>query len=125
MAEARRLLTAAADQGQIDAQYALATMCEEGAGAPADRSLAAHYYQLAAEQGMPKAQFRLGRLLTKDTESRSDRVAAYKWLSLSQDSVKDSAAVLSELRKSMNEQEIAEGEQQVESWRLAHLENRR
>jgi TPR repeat protein len=115
---------AAADQGQLDAQYNLAIMGEEGKGGPADRALAAHYYQLAAEQGMIKAQFRLGQLLASDGESRSNRVSAYKWLMLAQDSIKESSAALNDLRKSMNAQEIAEAEREVDTWRVAHQPTR-
>jgi TPR repeat protein len=122
--EARRLFMAAADQGQLDAQYNLAIMGEEGKGGPVDRSLAAHYYQLAAEQGMTKAQFRLRRLLASDGESRSNRVSAYKWLTLAQDSIEESSAALNNLRKSMNEQEIAEAEREVDTWRIAHKPTR-
>ena len=123
--EARRMFTAAADQGQMDAQYDLAIVYEEGKGTPADRSLAEHFYQLAADQGMPKAQFRLGRLLANKKQSRSDRVAAYKWLMLAQDSIKESSAALSDLRKSINDQEVKEAEREVDTWRIAHRENRR
>jgi TPR repeat protein len=121
--EARRLFTAAANQGQPEAEYDLAVMCEEGKGGPADRSLAEHYYQMAAERGAPKAQFRLGMLLASG-ESRTDKVSAYRWLMLSQDSMKESSAALNSLRKSMNDQEIAEAERQVDTWRLAHLAKR-
>jgi len=117
--EAHRLFTAAADQGQVNAQYDLGTMYEEGNGVPVDRSLAAHYFQLAAEQGMAKAQFRLGRLLSASKDS-SERVSAYKWLMLAQESVKESSPVLNDLRKSMSPQEIAEAEHGVDSWRIAH-----
>jgi len=117
--EARRLFTAAADRGQINAQYDLGTMYEEGNGIPADRSLATHYFQLAAEQGMPKAQFRVGRLLASNKES-SDRISAYKWLMLAQDSVKESSPILNDLRRAMSPQEIAEAERSVDNWRIAH-----
>ena len=123
--EARRLFMAAADQGQREAQYDLAIMCEEGKGGPADRALAEHYYQLAAEQGASRAQFRLGRLLASTAESRGDRVSAYKWLMLAQDSVKESAAALNDLKKSMNGEEIAEAEHEVDAWRIAHQPTQR
>ena len=118
--EARRLLTAAASKDQIEAQYDLAIMCEEGKGAPADQDLAAHYYQMAADRGMAKAQYRYGLLLAKSSASRSKRIAAYKWLMLAQNSIKESSPTLSELRRSMNEQEIIESEREVDNWRLAH-----
>jgi uncharacterized protein len=120
MENARRLFTSAADQGQPDAQYALASVLEEGNGIPADPSRAAHYYQLAAEQGIAKAQLRLGELLAAHKDCREDLVSAYKWLMLAQSSVKESAPVLSDLRKSMTPQEIAEAEHDVDTWRTAH-----
>ena len=121
--EALRLFTAAAEQGQPGAQYDLATMYEEGKGTPADQSLAAHYYYLAADQGMPKAQFRLGRLLASNKGSRSDQVSAFKWLTLAGNSIKESSPILTDLRKSMSQPEIAEAEREVDNWRIAHPEN--
>ncbi len=118
--EARRLFKAAADRGQLEAQYDLAVMSEEGKGGPADQQAAAHYFQLAAEQGASKAQFRLGRLLAGIQKSPGDRVKAYQWLMLAQDSIKESSAALSDLRKSMTEQEITEAERGVDAWRIAH-----
>ncbi|MFZ1917233.1 MAG: AMIN domain-containing protein [Terriglobales bacterium] len=118
--EARRLLTEAAVNGQIEAQYDLAIMCEEGKGGSPDQDLASHYYEMAADRGMAKAQYRYGLLLAKSSESRTNRIAAYKWLMLAQGSIKDSSPALSDLRKSMNEQETSEAEREVDNWRLAH-----
>jgi hypothetical protein len=118
--EARRLLTAAADKGQIEAQYDLAIMYEEGKGAPADPDIAEHYYQMAADRGMVKAQYRYGLLLSKRNGSSTNRIAACKWLMLAQDSIKDSSSLLSDLRKSMSGQEVAEAEREVDNWRLIH-----
>jgi uncharacterized protein len=123
-AEARRWLTAAASQGQIEAQYDLAIICEQGNGAPPDRDLASHYYQMAADRGMAKAQYRYGLLLAKGT-SGSDRMAAYKWLSLAADSVKESSQSLSNLKKSMSPPEIAQAEKELADWRLAHTNKKR
>jgi TPR repeat protein len=123
--EARRLFTAAAAQGHRSAQFDLGNLYEDGQGTPADRSLAVHYYQLAAEQGMVKAQHRLGLLLAKGNGTAGDRIAAYKWLMLAQDSMKENAAGLSDLRKSMSEQELTEAEGEVDRWRIAHRESRR
>ncbi len=116
---ARRWLTAAANQGQIEAQYDMAIICEQGNGAPPDRSMAAHYYQMAADRGMAKAQYRYGLLLAKGSAG-SDRIAAYKWLTLAQNSIKESSTALSDLKKNMSPQEIAQAEQDLSNWRLAH-----
>ncbi len=117
--EARRLITAAADHSLPDAQYELGTMWEEAKGDSVDLTMASHYFQLAAEQGNAKAQFRLGRLLATNGRSHADRVSAYKWLMLAQ-SVSEGGAVLANLRKSMNAEEITEGERAVDDWRIAH-----
>jgi len=121
---ARRWLTAAANQGQIEAQYDLAIICEQGNGAPPDRDLASHYYQMASDQGMAKAQYRFGLLLAKGA-SGSDRIAAYKWLTLAGDSVKESSEALNGLKKSMSPAEIAQAGQEVENWRSAHGHSKR
>ena len=122
--QARRWLAAGASQGQIEAQYDLAIICEQGNGAPPDRDLASHYYQMAADRGMAKAQYRYGLLLAKGS-SGSDRIAAYKWLKLAVDSVKESSEALSEVKKSLSPPEIAQAEQDVENWRSAHGRNPR
>jgi hypothetical protein len=118
-AQARRWLTAAANQGQVEAQYDLAIICEQGNGAPPDRDLAAHYYQMASDRGMAKAQYRYGLLLAKGT-SGSDRIAAYQWLLLANDSVKESSEALAGVKKSMSPAEIAQAERDVANWRAAH-----
>ena len=118
--ESRRLFTAAAEQGHRGAQFDLGNLYEDGQGTPADRALAVHYYQLAAEQGMVKAQYRLGALLAKSDGSQSNRVSAYKWLMLAQDAIKENVPALSDLRKSMSQQEIVEAEREVDLWRIAH-----
>lgn len=118
--EARRLLAAAADKGQVEAEYDLAIMVEEGKGGPPDRDLAAHYYEMAADKGLVKAQYRYGLLLARESESASSRIAAYKWLMLAQDSLKESSAALSDVRKSMSAEEINEADHEVDHWRLAH-----
>jgi uncharacterized protein len=123
-AEARHWLDAAATQGQIEAQYDLAIICEQGNGAQPDRDRAAHYYQMAADQGMAKAQYRYGLLLAKGPSS-SDRIAAYKWLMLAGNSVKESAEALSTVKKSMSSQEIAQAEQDVTNWRSTHGDKKR
>jgi uncharacterized protein len=122
---ARRWLGAAASQGQMEAQYDLAIICEEGDGAAPDRKLAAHYYQMAADRGMAKAQYRFGLLLAKSSPSSNDKIAAYKWLMLAQESVKESSQALSDVKKSLSPQEITQAEQEVTNWRSTHGPNKR
>jgi AMIN domain len=95
---------------------------EENIDAPADPELAEHYYQLAAERGVAKAQFRLGQLLARKSESPDNRVLAYKWLALAQASIKESTPVLNDLKKLMSPQEVEEAEHEAGDWRRTHRE---
>jgi hypothetical protein len=97
---------------------------EESKDAPADPELAEHSYELAADQGVPKAQFRLGQLLARKSESQDSRVLAYKWLTLAQSSIKESSPLLSDLKKLMSPQEVEEAEHKADDWRRTHHEFR-
>lgn len=52
-----------AENGDADAQYYLGTMYQHGHGVPRNPRSAAHWYEGAARQGHPLAQFALGFLL--------------------------------------------------------------
>ena len=56
-AEAAKLCRCAAEQGNADAQYLLATIYEEGRGVPQDYAEAVKWFRLAAEQGHARAQY--------------------------------------------------------------------
>ncbi len=123
--EALRWFKAAADQGHGNAQYNLGRMYEVGQGTDPDPSEAVHYYQLAAQQGVVKAQYCLGMLLTTGNSAiAQDRVSAYKWLMLAQDSVRASGPALNDLRRSMSATEITDAEHQVDAWRTARKQSR-
>ena len=54
-----KFLTQAAEKGQAVAQYRLGTLYERGQGIPADAAKAAHWYEMAANQGNRKAMHNL------------------------------------------------------------------
>jgi TPR repeat protein len=116
-AEAQRWLTPAADRGHPYAQLLLGRMFEQGDGVAPDAVAAAHYYELAANFGLPRAQYWLGLMLAAN---RSDVMAAYKWLVLAQDVVKESAAPAQDLRKTLTVAQIAQAEREIDEWRKAH-----
>jgi TPR repeat protein len=99
-------------------------MYETGQGTSPDLPQAVHYYQLAAEQGVVKSQYRLGILLAKSESIETDRVAAFKWLMLAQDSVSAARSALNDLQHSMSATEITEAEHQVDAWRVARKPSR-
>ena len=57
--DAVKFLTQAAEKGQAVAQYRLGTLYERGQGVAADAAKAAHWYELAANQGNRKAMHNL------------------------------------------------------------------
>jgi TPR repeat protein len=95
-------------------------MFEAGQGGPVDTAAAAKYYDLAANYGLARAQYRLGLVLASDRSNAASVVSAYKWLILAQDSVKESAAVALELRKLLTPEQLAQAEHEVDEWRTAH-----
>ena len=59
LADAVKFLSEAAEKGQAVAQYRLGTLYERGQGVTADPAKAAHWYEMAANQGNRKAMHNL------------------------------------------------------------------
>ena len=59
---AYKLFLPLAEKGHTKAQTMLGIMYDEGQGVPQDYKEAIKWYQLAAEQGLGKAQFNLGNV---------------------------------------------------------------
>ncbi len=114
----------AANLGSAGAAATLGDIFANGAVGNPDSAQAVKWYEKAADQGMPQAQFRLGQLLARNKQSRNNRIAACKWLTLAADSVKESSALVTDLKKAMSPDEIQKADQQVEAWRDAHPGNR-
>jgi TPR repeat protein len=108
----------AAEQGDVDAQFNLAAMYDEGKGVPQDYKQAVNWYRKAAEQGDAYAQFNLGLMYAKGQGVPQDYVHAHKWFNLSavgggKDAVKnrDTAAGL------MTPAQIAEAQKLAREWK--------
>ncbi len=61
--EAILLIQKSADAGYAEAQYYLGLCYEQGTVVPKDIDIAKKWYGLAADQGNPQAQYRLGLLM--------------------------------------------------------------
>ncbi len=71
---ANRRFEAAADQNDVWAQYSLGRLSESGAaGIKRDLEQAVSWYELAAENGLPMAQWRLGELLLAGEGTNQDK----------------------------------------------------
>lgn len=81
---ARFRYTAAAEQGDSEAQAALGKCCRLGRGVALDLEAAAGWYHKAASSGHAKAQFNLGGMLCNGSipgsEGRRDHQLGLKWL---------------------------------------------
>ncbi|HEX4178830.1 MAG TPA: hypothetical protein VHY57_10345 [Rhizomicrobium sp.] len=73
--EAVKSLSQAAEKGQAVAQYRLGTLYERGQGVAADPAKAAHWYEMAANQGNRKAMHNLAVAYA----SRKDMTNAARW----------------------------------------------
>jgi TPR repeat protein len=73
---------ALADQGDIEAQTALAGLYIGGLGVEADARQAATWYRRAAERGHLVAQMNLGDMYARGVGVERDPVQAFYWLDL-------------------------------------------
>ncbi|MFU8876928.1 MAG: tetratricopeptide repeat protein [Wenzhouxiangellaceae bacterium] len=72
-------MIAAANQGDVDAQYNLAVRLETGDGVVSQPSEAVRWYRLAAEAGDVDAQYNLGVLTGRGYGTAQDDAAAVQW----------------------------------------------
>jgi len=75
-------LKKAAEQGDADAQYDLATMYHNGEGVPQNYAEAAKWYKKAAEQGDEISQHNLARMYLRGEGVPQDYIEGYVWLSI-------------------------------------------
>jgi TPR repeat protein len=107
----------AAEQGEVEAQYELALMYEEGRGVTQDYQQAAMWYLNAAEQDHARAQFKLGKMLFSGKGIKRDNVEAYKWFSIANDKNKRGAKMdLGEIASQMTQPQIAEAKLRKHQW---------
>ena len=74
-----------AELGDIEAQYNLGVMYDEGTSVARDLGKAADWYRLAAEQGFVDAQANLGLMYYQGQGVSCDREQAAHWLQLAAD----------------------------------------
>ncbi len=72
LAEASRYFKLAAEQGSVDAQIDLGTMCEHVHGVPKDPPAAVRLYNLAVTQGSMVAHCRLGHMFASGLGVKQD-----------------------------------------------------
>jgi localization factor PodJL len=75
-------LREAADAGDPKALFEIGNRYDAGRGVPADRSIAAKWYERAAEQGFAPAQYRIGNFHEKGIGVERDAAKAKTWYQL-------------------------------------------
>ena len=89
---AMKWYTLAAEQGYVEAQYALAIHYENGQGMPQDDKTAVKWYTLAAEQGHAASQYNLGVCYANGQYGvPQDPVYAHMWWNIAASSGHDDA----------------------------------
>jgi TPR repeat protein len=83
---------AAADHGDLEAQYAMGELTMAGVGLPKDPVRGADWFRQAADQGYALAQLQLGLCFRIGSGVPRDPVQAYKWLQLGVNGVGRGAA---------------------------------
>ena len=72
-------LTTRAEQGDVEAQFKLRVMYDNGQGVPQDNATAAKWFTKAAEQGHANAQYNLGVMYDNGRGIPQDEATAVKW----------------------------------------------
>jgi TPR repeat protein len=89
-----------AELGDVEAQYNLGVMYDEGTGVEQDFSKAAEWYRKAAERGFLEAQYNLGMMYYHGLGVPRDHEEADRWLQLAADHGDSEAAkILQRIRK--------------------------
>jgi hypothetical protein len=78
--EAVRWFRKSAEQGFVEAQYNLGTMCLEGQGLVQSDNEAAMWFRKSAEQGLANAQYNLGKMYFEGRGLVQSDSEAVKWL---------------------------------------------
>ena len=118
--EAFKWYTKAALQGQVEAQYNLGVMYDQGKGVPKNYSDAYKWYKLAAEQGFANAQYNLGVMYYRGEGIPKNYIDAYKWFNIvvsSEDKVSDAARALMNINEPrMTSEQIATAQNLAKEW---------
>ena len=107
-----KYLKVLAENGNVDAQFELGMMYNEGKGVEQDFKEAVKWYQKAADQGDAGAQYALGHLYYNGMGVKEDRVTAYALCLIASANGNGLASVYwkPKLDKQMTSEQVAEAE---------------
>jgi len=103
-----------AEQGDINAQCDLASVCYIGKGVPQNYAKALKWYKKAAEKGHPVAQFGLGVMHSEGEGVPQNYIEGYVWLSMaSAKGIKDAKQYLPIVGSKMMPEQITEAKKKA------------
>lgn len=117
------LCSAAADQGNADAQYYLGQMYYQGKGVPQDDATAVIWYRKAADQGDADAQHSLGTIYSIRRGVPQDYVQAHMWFNLAaaganNSTTRDGASEARDIMATvLTPAQLAEAQRLASAWR--------
>jgi TPR repeat protein len=100
----------AAKQGDVDAQYNLGRMYDNGYGVPQDYKTAVKWFRLAVEQGYAVAQFSLAMMYDMGRGVIQDNVYAHMWANIATANAYSAEWYRDRLAKFMTPAQIAEAQ---------------
>ncbi len=93
------------------------TFTARATGVDTDPDKAAKYYTIAAQAGLPFAQFQLGRLFAAGTGVAQDFIEAHKWANVAAaNGVEEAAETRDTYAQLMTPEQIAEAQQRARVW---------
>lgn len=111
-----------AEQGEVDAQYHLALLYEEGQGIEKNNDLARFWYLRAAQKGYVDAYFALGEIYAVGRGTEADRSLAFHWYTMAAASGHSRAKeVVGRFAPKLSTQQMAESGRITKAWTLAHV----
>ena len=122
-----------AERGDAKAQTIMGVLCGNAQGTMQGDAQAVEWFRLAAEQGDPWAQFKLGRSYETGRGIPVDRIEAHKWLSLGTPKLRDELWEANEdfedatdaVEAKMSPAEVAEAEKRAREWTEAFAKRKK
>ena len=115
---AYKLLLTLAKQGDVEAQYRLGLLYDDGYEVPQDYKEAVKWWKLAAEQGLEIAQYNLGGMYYQGKGLPKDYVSAHMWFNICSPS-KDEDCMDNRniVEKEMTPQQIEKAQEMARNWK--------
>ncbi len=115
---ALRLLRSLADQGDTEAQNALAAMYEKGEGVAQNIAVALMWYRKAADRGDAEAQLNLGNLYASGQGVPQDYVMAHMWFDLAAAAgIEDASRGRDAIARRMTSAQIGAAQKLAREWK--------